>query len=277
MSAVYGDEFYRERGPQVPFIYTMNAEIGGSARKAVEEHMKSSEKLKSRWKNASDNKLQSVVGFVQMYSEKSQISLKAGGLTFYPLHITLLNFSEKMRLLLISPGAPFPGYLSVAFHSNTSGTIESKSRRKGYQRVEALRSLHECIKMCLKPLTEKVNCGNACRTKSGTCIFLHPALTPYVADIPETEDLSGIKNGGQTKHCCYECRVMKEKLCLGSRFPKRNVEGTQKLVESAAQKSPTVKELEQYFDEESLLPLLPMLSNFSLAGIHPPIKVYRII
>lgn len=77
--------------------------------------------------------------------------------------------------------------------------------------MAALRSLHECIEICLKPLAKNAYCGHACQTNSGTHIFLHFALTPGVADIPETEDLLGCGRESQAKYHCHKCLVMKKK------------------------------------------------------------------
>lgn len=140
----------------------------------------------------------------------------------------------------------------------------------------ALHSLHESIEICLKLLAQKEYCGHACGTNSGTSIFLHFALTSYVADIPETEDLLGIKRGGQTKYSCHECMKMIEKLHMSTHFLKRNAQKTQELMKSASQKSLTAKELEQYFAEESMLPLSPVLPNVLFAGAYLTVDIYSI-
>lgn len=40
---------------------------------------------------------QSVIAAVQPFSDKSQTFLNAGSLTFYPVHINVLNFTEERR------------------------------------------------------------------------------------------------------------------------------------------------------------------------------------
>lgn len=102
----------------------MSADIGVSYREAVEEHIGSSKKLKLIWKIALNHKSQSVVGCVQIYSDTSQTLLKAGDLTIYPLHKTLLNFSEQSRRLQSLSGDIILKYLLVSFYSSISETIQ---------------------------------------------------------------------------------------------------------------------------------------------------------
>lgn len=82
MSSVHDDEFYYGPSSQAPRPHLVNDDVGVLAREAVEEQIERSKKQESIWKIASDDKLQLVVECVQIYSNKSQTSLKAGGITF---------------------------------------------------------------------------------------------------------------------------------------------------------------------------------------------------
>lgn len=68
--------------------------------------------------------------------------------------------------------------------------IKSMSRRG--QPTALRQSLHECIELSFALLPEYAYRGLRCQTKSDTKLLLHYAITPYVADIPETEDLLGL-------------------------------------------------------------------------------------
>lgn len=168
------------------------------------------------------------------------------------------------------------GYFPVAFHSNDSDTIQVRSRLKAHQGVAAVGSLQECIEICLKPLSENACCGHTCWIKSDIRVLLHFALTSYVANTSETENGLEIRRRGQTNYPCRKCMVMKEKLYLSSQFSKRNARKTQQTMKSTFQKSSTAKEVEQYFAEESMLPLLPVLFSFLFAGIHFTLDIYGI-
>lgn len=53
--------------------------------------------------------------FLQVYSDKSNKTLKVSGLTLYNLHIKLMNFSEPMQHLMNSHGHRILYSLSVQF------------------------------------------------------------------------------------------------------------------------------------------------------------------
>lgn len=101
----------------------MHAGTGVFSREAVKEHTKSSKKPESTWNTAPENKMQSNVGCVQIYSVKSQISFKSGGLAFCPFCVTLLNFSKRMSRLRFLFSATILGYLPDETHSSVSHTI----------------------------------------------------------------------------------------------------------------------------------------------------------
>lgn len=58
---------------------------------------------------------QSPIGCIQLFSEKSHISLRAGAMVLQPIHVTQLKFSEKMRKRYIA-SATVCAYLLVEFH-----------------------------------------------------------------------------------------------------------------------------------------------------------------
>ena len=60
----------------------------------------------------------SFMGPVQLYSEKYMVTLAANSLTFYPLHVTLLNFRNEFRCALIQGGETKVAFLPVyMYHS----------------------------------------------------------------------------------------------------------------------------------------------------------------
>lgn len=93
----------------------MGAEIGIFACRVVEQPIKCSIRLDSVWKTADNDNLQSVFACVQIFSDKSETLSIAGGPTFYPLHVTLLNFSEIMRPFQILSGATVLAYFPIVF------------------------------------------------------------------------------------------------------------------------------------------------------------------
>lgn len=106
------------------------------------------------WKSTSDNRLQSVIGYVQIYNDKYQTSLEAGDVTFYPLYMKLLYISKRVRHTKILSSVTIVGYLPVPFYFSIRETIQCKSRSKVHQGVATLRFLHGCTEICLKSFTK---------------------------------------------------------------------------------------------------------------------------
>lgn len=100
----------------------MNDDIDVSARKADEEHIWSSGKLEIVWNTAPDDELQLVVEYVKIHNDKSQASLKVGGLTSCLLH-NAVKFFRKNETASSFLGASVFGQLPVPFHSHIIYTI----------------------------------------------------------------------------------------------------------------------------------------------------------
>lgn len=58
---------------------------------------------------------QSIAVFFQLYSDKSKTKIKFSGLTFYPIHINVMNVSKPMPHLMTSHGHAFLYFLPVQF------------------------------------------------------------------------------------------------------------------------------------------------------------------
>lgn len=85
--------------------HPLNSDIGRNACRCVEEETKSSSDAEVHWSTIAENGVQSVVGCLKMYSDKSQKSLATGEIICHPLHLTLFNFSEQNWRHHISNGS----------------------------------------------------------------------------------------------------------------------------------------------------------------------------
>lgn len=107
---------YFQVRPHVAKYHPMSATFDVSEYDAVENHIKFSSRMDFVLKTSKEDSIQSVVGCVQIFSGNSQTSMKAVGLTFYPLRITLLIFTEKSRRLKVAFGTTVVAYLPLSFH-----------------------------------------------------------------------------------------------------------------------------------------------------------------
>lgn len=67
------------------------------------------------WGRRYINGKDSFIAAIQVFSDKSKTSLKAGSLTFYPVHITALNALEGKRKEHISKNRRLVAYLPDYF------------------------------------------------------------------------------------------------------------------------------------------------------------------
>lgn len=83
------------------------------------------------------------------------MSLSAGTLQFYPLHITLLKFSEECPGELIGGGRAVVAYLSVTFEAGGKLSHQKSfeaTKSRSFLKVDKLCALHESIEGCLNPI-----------------------------------------------------------------------------------------------------------------------------
>lgn len=62
-----------------------------------------------------DDIIQSTVGYLQLYTDKLQNSLKVGEIEFYPCHVTSSQFSEEWRKTNIVSAPTFTAIPSAVY------------------------------------------------------------------------------------------------------------------------------------------------------------------
>lgn len=212
------DEMYlKPRGGTV-YSHPMNSHAGLHAVPVVKNFIKS-EDAKVSWKCESNDSIQSSVGCFQLFSDKSQKSLKERTLSLYHLHLTLLNVSEERRQSHIVSERSICAYLPVQFQHTenipknirTEASNETNTKKS---RTNILEDLHESIITCMRSLARAAVPGLTCRSADRTDILFHTPLTSYMADTPECEDMHLVKRGTQTSSLCHICLVKRDEFNL---------------------------------------------------------------
>lgn len=121
---------------------------------------------KYSWKYQSGDRMESATDFLQLFSDKSQVSLIAGYLVFQSLHITLL-ISTKWRTELAMIKKTVRSYLPVWFHLKFNDEVERIRQKCKAKRgvskntlLESHYSMHftrVLSSFCRKPLTRHSN------------------------------------------------------------------------------------------------------------------------
>ena len=173
----------------------------------------------------------SFVGFLQIYSDKTAMTLKSNAMVAYPVHVVFLNTTTSYRRWLIDNGHTIVAFLPVQYYSdpvdgdptgegmgviNDSGdyvdgvvglsdSIRQTSDARA--RIDKLKTLHAAMSLILKPLQETALSGftvSDCLENNWYCF---PLITSYCCDIPESKDISGVKHGGSGPFPCVRCKV----------------------------------------------------------------------
>lgn len=257
--------------------HPMNSNLGVKAVKKVIAAIKLSTDDSVFWRNRNEHDTESFVALVQLYSDKTQTSLNQSSFSFYPIHLNLLNFKESFRRENISSGRSIAAFLPVEYHFSNDEDVTHKKGVTGFKltkRVHQLKALHQSVNYCMEALKPKAIVGIPMTTSDGSSLHTHVLVSSYIADLPEAEDMTGIKRGGSTSFPCHRCMVPKESMNKkNTNFPKRNIKTAMQLMNEIRDGVPNVVDK---FNNLSMHPLVPVLSDFPFSGIDPCVDTYAI-
>ena len=119
------------------FSHPMQAKLGQEGVPAVTDNILNHISTDSMWKYDADDEERSFVGFLQLYSDKSKMTLKASAFQFYPLHVTFLNFTDGLKRKCTTDGLTLIGFLPMTFFRVQNGQriqigIDRMERLKWY-------------------------------------------------------------------------------------------------------------------------------------------------
>lgn len=254
------------------YTHPLNSVIGQKSFRVAEVEIKASQNRDICWRTLGRDGEQSCIGGLQLFSDKSQTSLKAGALSFYPLHVTLVNFLEDWRRQHICEGRTVTAYLPVGFLTQEKLDISTGSgkRKKRVTRLELLRALHECVEFVLKPLSSKALTGASFTTSDLLHYRVHFMLSSYIADLPEAEDMCSVKRGSRTFSPCHRCLVSRDQLAMSTKAPRRRVSETLQVLDKVKDPGSNKTAVERCTDLYIFPPLLysPILDYSVLKGSH---------
>lgn len=187
--------------------HPMNGNVDSTAFLAASKRIKSSFEHSVSQKYRHIDGFQSVVMCLQIFSDKSQTSLSAEAIQFYPLHVTLQNVKENARQKHALNDATVVAFLPVTHRSlpsisRSSNLLKQQIGKKNHLRIVLVRDHHHIIEICLAPFAINAMKDMPCQTKNSKQVLVHTKLTSYVADIFGTEDLLGLERGSETLAPC---------------------------------------------------------------------------
>lgn len=185
-----------------------------------------SKNSKSMWIEDVEVQSSSFIGFIQLYSDKTAMSLKANSMLAYPIHAVLLNSTPKFRRWLIDRGQTLVGFLPVQScvyddDHNADNTVEQVEEdfntvhlddyisptSKSSGRVRKLETLHSAILNILQPLLDTSEEGFKVKDWRSHIWNLFPKIISYCCDIPEGKDVACVKHGGRGSSPCIRCHA----------------------------------------------------------------------
>lgn len=135
------------------------------------------------------------VGALQLFSDRKTNTLRRQVIkllraTRYTLHETLLDLPENVRSRKMVSVFSVGANLTVIYQS----TVGKKEKRCGHgtkrSRIAVVAALNDSTKRALQLLYEAVNGDVPCETADDVALKYNMVLCSYVANIPETGDLS---------------------------------------------------------------------------------------
>lgn len=158
---------------------------------AMKRNVRSCEDAKAIWRARS-----SFVGLAQVYSDNLQTTMKASGVSLYPLHIPSLNVNDEVRRKLIVGGDTTFTYFPCRF------SIDNKVSKDGvyallksdqFDHVESVKTVQDVVHDILSPFVNKLYEGLCFVDNSGRSLHCHAVSDTYPTDNSETEDSSSVK------------------------------------------------------------------------------------
>ena len=264
----------------------VSAGLGQEVYPVVRDLIEMSSTEHVRWHEPYVDGEQSVVAFLQLYSDKSKTTMKMSGITFYPFHLNIMNFSEPMQSLMKNNGHTILAFLPVEFTNvnSLSGSVDAY-----IDQVSKLKTIHQVICDVMKPLSDAAVVGIPCTTKDKKILRLHLVLGSYIADIPEQKDMLGVRYSNRTMQPCPRCHVPVQDMKHSKIGDTRSVDETRNVLSefeallsasdgirvnrpaaSRALKDRAKKKL----DDISVQPIIPVLSQFPFVGATPYLDIY---
>lgn len=162
------------------------------------------------------------VGSLQLVSDKSQTSMKAGLHAFNPLHITFLNCAGEQRRWHTISGRTICAQLPVHFWRKNDDFEDWKlsllnkgsEHKERFKRIELFQALHESASFSLERLTQCAMTGLQCNSTNGECVLFYFVIAYYISDIPKCEGMLAVKHSMSTLKPCHNCLPSRNEFAL---------------------------------------------------------------
>jgi len=148
----------------------------------------------------------SIVGFVQLFTDKTTTALGSAGIDGYPAHVVMMNFPTHFMEWCIRHGLTCTGFLPVSTEMVTPHSSERPRFPTGEEeRSVRMGLLHAAVERILEPLSLAACNGFPVDLDGPLHVRCHPVLFSFCCDIPEAKDMTALKHGSRTAYGCHRC------------------------------------------------------------------------
>lgn len=213
----------------------------------------------------------------QVYNDKSETYLKSKSLTFYLIHVPLLNSKESRRREQITSGKSTIAYLSkISNYLEKHRGISQKSLNLKFCKSGKLRALQAFVDFPLSALMSLLFNGFSVCTAHNRSFACLPGLTPFVADVPEIKDMHSVKHGVRTdRRPCMRCLVQKEDHWKFSKSLRQDISKSASVTSGTNMQGNSIRRKEKV-DSLSIYYRLPVFCQFPLIGIDKGAELYTL-
>lgn len=164
-----------------------------------------------------DDGEQSILFILQFYSDKSVTSLKPCRWTFYPFHVTILNFLGEARRRLNTDGSTINAFLSTKYTQIDENPNDIP--------------IQDAIDLVARPLSDVAKKCFTAENRDGVKWRCHTVLANYCDDLPEAKQLLPVRAGTQTALPWHRCLARKDEFPYWTKSLRRSLQHTNDIFE----------------------------------------------
>lgn len=151
----------------------------------------------------------SFVRFVQLCSGKSEGSLSAGSLYFYPLLATLLNLTENVKRAHINSGRAIFAYFSVSL-SLPDDELSSRLIGRMFGRIDTIQAFHGNVRIALELLAVVYLRRVSVKKLEGINLIQYSMAVYTSQSLLKQKTCSLLKGGMSPLSLCHRCVIRNE-------------------------------------------------------------------
>lgn len=147
-----------------------------------------------------------------MHVDKKKTKMKIKCLTFYPLHVNVMNVSRELEKYFVENSKTVMAYLPVYYYD-----LHAEDMVLPYLEVEnidRMKALNNAIEAVMKSVAEAAYKRLSCRTSDEHYVRLNFAIVAYCVDSLEVKDMISITYRHRMTKPCMRCHINSDKVLL---------------------------------------------------------------